>query len=197
MIQLQYKYKELFTPADGLFSYMDFEFEGENNDTGATANQLDALFYYKYGNKRVTALVTDMVQDGTLQQQAKSTIANLILNIFYNKWDNLRNALFESEYDTTAITEYTETINTSDNKERTNDDTNKTYGFNSSEGVNDSSSITNETNSSTGEKVRTFKGRSGIFPQTVIEAEIKLRQKNLYLDYIMQDVNSIINLKIY
>jgi len=197
MIQTEYKYKELFTPAKGLFSYMDFEFNPDKADVEVTPEQLNTLFYYKYGNKRVTALVSDMVQDGILSDESKGTIANMILSIFYNKWESIKNALFESKYDTTAITEYTETINTSDSKERTNDDTNKTYGFNSTEGVNDSSSTTNETNSSTGEKIRTFKGRSGIFPQTVIEAELRLRQKNLYLDYIMQDVNSIINLRIY
>ncbi len=188
----EYRYKDLFTPDNGIFRYMHFNFGDDVNK-----EQLDLLFFSKYGNKKVTALITNMVSDDSLSDLDKQKIAHLVLSVFYNKWDNLRKALYESEYDTTAITEYTETINTVDNSERVNDDTNKTYGFNSAEGVNDTSSTTNETNSATGEKVRTIKGRSGIFPQTVLEAEIRLRQKNLYLDYILQDVNSIINLKIY
>ncbi len=187
---LSFKYNELFTPDNGLFKYMSFDF-------GIEEEQLDTLFYYKYGNKTVTALVAQMVSDDVLSDVKKELIAEMIEDIFFDKWSKLKEAIIDSEYDTTAITEYTETTNTSGSSSRSNDDTNKTYGFNSSEGVNDSSSSSSESNQNSGETIRTFKGRSGIFPQTVIEAEIRLRQKNLYLDYIMQDVNSIVNLKIY
>ena len=187
-----YKYKELFTPTNGLFKYMNFPFASD-----VTAEQLDTLFYFKFGNKKVTALITEMMVDGILPDANNEVLAHMIENIFLDKWAKLKEAIINTHYDATVITEYTEVINTSENGNKSNDDTNKTYGFNSSDGVNDTSSSSIETNSNTGEKIRTFKGRNGIFPQTVIEAEIRLRQKNLYLDYIMNDVNSIINLKIY
>lgn len=187
------KYKDLFTPSDGIFSYISYDFDDFND---ITDSDLNTMFYYKYGNKRVTALVSEMAVDGVLTTQAKQTIGNIIESFFYNKWEKLTD-VFKKEYDNTAITDYTEIVETTDTGSRTNNDTNKTYGFNSSEGVNDTSSQSTETTGNTGSKTRTFTGRSGIFPQTVLEAEIRLRQKNLFLDYVLADVNSILNLKIY
>lgn len=193
MTESRYKYKELFTPSDGIFKYMTDPLDIFNL---IERSELDTMFYYKYGNKKVTAIVSELVEDGKLSSENKRTIAQVVSDFFNHKWNKLY-SVFTEEYDTTAITSYTEVINTSDSGSRTNNDTNKTYGFNSSDGVNDTSSQSTETTGATGSKTRTFTGRSGIFPQTVLEAEIKLRQKNLLLDYVLADVNTIINLKIY
>lgn len=195
------------------------------------------------GEKEVSSTYKEIIKttetESSITKTSFEIIGKIIRAKFIEKWVRIYEALIESEYNALYDKEYTHkkngtnTDNTvydisivdngdisthqTETSNGSNDD--KIYGFNSSVGVNDSSSTdsitrtttaeregntSHNTNEKTGTENKTFgideeieiKGRSDK-PSDLIKSEVILRNEQIFFDIIYSDIDSITALQIY
>ena len=86
------KMKSLIQPINGLFSHMEYDFKY------ITKEQLDVLFFTEYGEKRVSPVVSNYVEEGKISDFNMTELSALILAYYKYQWDKMF-ALLEIEYD--------------------------------------------------------------------------------------------------
>lgn len=83
---------ELFPPVDSLFSSMNYDFQIISKD------KLDLIFLLSEGERYVDAIVDYYVDDSALTSTAMSSLADLTLGFYKEKWDRLIK-IYSIEYD--------------------------------------------------------------------------------------------------
>lgn len=202
------KYCEYATPKVGIFKYMGIEFPNMSNE------QMDLLFWSKYGQKTVAPLV--LVTLETLDGDNKpsptddewKTLALIVSGVNSASWSRKQEAL-EYEYDIPNA--YIDTRSTTtEHKSNSNGNSSQleksgVYGFDSEETpsddkqnnrTNDNSNHSESSQKITVERKGNIGSNSAKSIQTVIADEIELRNKKFICD-VMNDVADMITLQVY
>lgn len=138
--------KDVIEMNKGFFYYMN-----EANSTkykelfGDYDTGIDTYFYFLYGFRPASNI---------LSQNTLTSVGNVLMFRYYDKWKKLHDTLITSlslEAGETTATKETYTGNGTNSS--TNSDTTKVYGFDSSEGKNDTT--TDKTNSGTNQNTYT------------------------------------------
>lgn len=174
------KIKDVITINNGFFVNMGKEFPG------VTPVQMDLYFFSEFGNKYISPLVENMLDDtGAITQANLETLSQAIYAMHGAQWEREIKAL-SAEYDLLdSFKKYKKdvlTLNT--DLKRTGTDTveekAKVYGFDSPDGVDDSEHKSTNTkdlsDKNTGTETREINenGFSGTTPQKQVQAELEI-----------------------
>ena len=166
-------------------------FEWLNND-----EYLDITYYVSHSGEKYASrfYLTMLEHDKTI-----SDIANIIFNKFSDKWKRIYDAI-KMEYN--PINNYDMVENEKVNSKITSTvgTDNKTYGFNSTEpSPTDEASSTSTTEGDKEDNYRelTRSGNIGVTTSAqLLEGELEVR-KNIFIDIVMNDIDTIMCLKLY
>ena len=159
----------------------------------STYEQLDQDYYLLHSGDKWASCFYNKMLEGN---KSMTDISKVVLNKFKANWTKLYEAIY-SDYN--PISNYDMTEHEEVNSKITNTSNSKRYGFNTStEPVGD----LDMENSTEGDKKDNFRdltrsGNIGVTTsQQMILSEIELR-KNKLIDIIMNDIDSVLCLKIY
>lgn len=155
------------------------------------SEMIDLDYYFNHSNEKWISPLFEKLY-GMNPSTTLTTLANIIINKFSDKWNRLYDAFITTTYD--PIENYSMTEESNANTDMNVNS--KIYGFNSETGVNASDTNTNGSKlTNTAELTRS--GNIGVTTsQQMLESELKLRQWN-FIDQMMADVDSILCLKVY
>lgn len=174
------KIKDVITINNGFFANMGKRFPG------VTPAQMDLYFFSEFGSKNVSPLVENMIDDtGALSQSNLETVSQAIYAMHSAQWEREEKAL-SAEYDLLdSYKKHKKDVLTLDTVlKRTGTDTieekAKIYGFDSVDGVDDSTHNSTDTkdlsDANTGTETHeiTENGFSGTTPQKQVQAELDI-----------------------
>lgn len=190
------KYKDLFTAEKGIAYYLNETDSDKGTAIFGNADNISAFDYMAYneiGNRFVTGIC-----DNTTQ------LSKWIWQKYYDIWAKIMNALHieynpieAGDYHKAEIVTHSET--TTD--ESTGDIVDNLQAFNSSDFVNDKQQL----KSDNGQGTRDYKTEHDITETrnadkekaSLIENEIKMRNRNSFYDIILKDIIETICLSVY
>ena len=155
------------------------------------SEMIDLEYYFNHSNEKWISPLFEKLY-GMSPSTTLTALANIIINKFGDKWNRLYDAFITTTYN--PIENYSMTEEGNANSDI---DTHQSiYGFNSETPVPTGDSNTSGSKlTNTTELTRS--GNIGVTTsQQMLESELKLRQWN-FIDQIMEDVDSILCLKIY
>lgn len=182
--------KDVLSLEQGFFSFINYEIEN------FTFAQLDFLFLSKYGEREISPVIENLLDnENKLTTEKITLLGQIIYNMFAFSWNN-QSDILEAEFN--PIQNYYETLETTreiENTNTTNTD-NNTYAFNSIESVDkDNSTQTSEggVNETT---TQTKKGLANANYCDIIEQALKVKAIKL-VDIVFNDIKWFISLNIY
>lgn len=203
------KVRDLKVGDKGIFYYMN-----EKNTlifaNLMDVNLMDISFIGLYGERRISPFIKSIVKDREINVDVLQEISNVIMGLFYNKWEKLYNVFIQDVELETYNLKTTETITDDgtgsyESTNKTSDtDTTGVTGYNTDDYVPDDKqekernetikNITNNTN--TREKITETKGNinNSIDDRFKI---IEYLKNNLIYDIIFPDVGQLVGLQIY
>lgn len=139
----------------------------------------------------------------TLSEEDPENIARLIMNRYRDNWRKIKDAL-SLTYDVLSpvVSGYTitKTGTTERSGETSHDEHTKVYGFDSTDGTNDTSNARTGTDSSTIDTQSTTtynkRGVGTLTPNRLIESEISFRRLS-FLNITLNDISQFITLSVY
>lgn len=194
--------KEIITINNGLFSNMGREFPN------VTPAQLDLFFFSEYGNKIVSPLIDNLLDDnGQLSPENLETVSKAVCAMHVSQWEREEKAL-SAEYDLLdGYKKHSKEVLTLDTAlKRTGTDTveekAKVFGFDSADGVDDSEHKSTDTkdltdaNTGTETREKDENGYTGTTPQKQVQAELDIALWD-YLHSVLQTVANETTIQIY
>lgn len=188
--------------SDGFFSNMGREFPN------VTPAQLDIYFYSEYGNKIISPLVENMLNEaGELEKENLITLSQAVCAMHVSQWEREEKAL-SAEYD--LMDSYkmnrTETLTLDTQLKRTGtdsvDEKAQVFGFDSPDGVEDNAHQSTDTkdltdaNTGTETRVTEETGNTGTTPQKQVQAELDIALWD-YLHAVLATVANDTTIQIY
>lgn len=190
------QYKDIFAPDKGIAYYLN-ETDGDKGlaifGSDDNISAFDFMAYNEIGDRFVTGIC-----DNTTQ------LSKWIWQKYYDIWAKIMNAL-HIEYNPIEAGDYHKAEVVTHSEKTTDTDTgdtvNNVQAFNSDDFVNDKE----ELKSSNGEGTRDYTTEHDITEtrnserekSTVIENEIKMRNRNSFYDIVLKDIKETICLSVY
>ena len=203
------KVKDLKVGDKGIFYYMN-----EKNPLIFAdlmdINLMDISFIGLYGERRISPFIKSIVKDREIDADVLQEIGDVVIGLFYNKWENLYNVFIQDVELETYNLKTTETI-TDDGtgsyetiNQTSDTDTTGVTGYNTDDYVPDdkqekerNETITNiSNNTNTREKITETKGNINNSINDRIKI-IEYLKNNLIYDIIFVDIGQLVGLQIY
>lgn len=210
--------KEVF---ENLFTKNIMSYIKENCETFDEYNSLDLLYASRSGNKWVSPIIINMLEeDSYLTEENLTKLAKMLLDLYGQKWEKI-GELLKEEYnpienyrrtelydinDTRGKTGENKVASISENKDNSDDDV---YAFNSStatpsdknysesRGKSDETYTFGEKETFTkGGKMEAYGNIGVTTSQEMMKEEIRIREY-LFLENVMEDIDKILTLSVY
>ena len=197
-------------------------------------------YFNRSGEKRISSMYEKILEiKNNITEKPEDIIAKLIRNEFIEKWEIVYNALYKEQYSILDSNSYTETKVANNDEQITynskvedngneatnmvtktnNENSNDTYGFNSSSPVGNDLSYGSDTETVIGDKdsntthntrdktgndnknatvnENTTRNGRDVTGAELIQKELNLRNKEIFFNTIYKDIDSIATLQIY
>lgn len=188
---------DIFTDSTaGIFNALESIASGESFEWLENSEYLDIMYYVSHsGEKYASRFYLTMLE----HEKTIVDIAHIVFTKFSDKWKRVYDAMM-MEYNPINNYDMVENEKVKTKITSSVDVNNKTYGFNSSAPVpTDEGNSTTTTEGKADDNVRelTRSGNIGVTTSAqLLAGELEVR-KNLFIEEVMKDIDSIMCLKIY